>query len=338
MGYYSNRKTLTERYAFTRYDGDGWKECVYNGSIGDLLFSLLLFDFSALIEYLEKKKAEYKKIYPRAYSKRSELIHKDRNKILEEIMSNKIIGSHPIFELIKYFFIDYIDDIPDSLNSVLNCISATKSYVDKSINNDFYSQYDIFHLTCQMGYLPLPETYKYGYAAVSCPVFNGFNPTVDFSKIEAMVSELSKTDEIVYEYSISNYGDFIGALLNEIYILGIGIKHCENCNKYFIPFSRSDAIYCDRISPQDNTLSCKEYGTQRLWYDRIKQDEALKLCRTIYAKKQMISRRNPDIKEYQSAFELFKSESAHWKKEYKSGLKSSEEFIVWLKAEKEKKV
>lgn len=36
------------------------------------------------------------------------------------------------------------------------------------------------------------------------------------------------------------------------------IKKCENCGKYFIP-KRSNILYCDGISPQDNSKTCKKY-------------------------------------------------------------------------------
>jgi len=119
---------------------------------------------------------------------------------------------------------------------------------------------------------------------------------------------------------------------------GWHIKLCQNCNKYFIPYNRSDALYCDRISPQDNTRTCKEYGTERLWYERLKKNEAAKLYRNIYQAKQMLVKRNPDIPAYKEYFESYKDQAKQWKAEVKNGTKSEKEFLAWLRTVKEKKV
>lgn len=117
----------------------------------------------------------------------------------------------------------------------------------------------------------------------------------------------------------------------------IKIKKCQNCGKYFIPESRTDEIYCDRTSPQDDQMDCKEYGSKKLWYDRLKSDEAAKLSRNIYMAKQMLVKRNPDIAEYKKMFEFFKQERKKWEKEVKEGIKTRDEYIAWLNFMKSKK-
>ncbi|NLB35885.1 MAG: hypothetical protein GX824_01030 [Clostridiales bacterium] len=116
------------------------------------------------------------------------------------------------------------------------------------------------------------------------------------------------------------------------------VKKCENCGKYFVPYNRSDTIYCDRKSPQDPERTCKEYGTQRLWYDKMQGDEALKLYRNVYSAKRMMVRRNPNIPNYKKNLEEFSVQAAEWKAKYKSGVVTSEEFINWLNSEKLRKV
>lgn len=117
----------------------------------------------------------------------------------------------------------------------------------------------------------------------------------------------------------------------------IKIKKCQNCGKYFIPESRADEIYCNRTSPQDDQMDCKEYGSKKLWYDRLKSDEAAKLSRNIYMAKQMLVKRNPDIAEYKKMFEFFKQERKKWEKEVKEGIKTRDEYIAWLNLMKSKK-
>ncbi|NLB80496.1 MAG: hypothetical protein GX800_02515, partial [Clostridiaceae bacterium] len=116
------------------------------------------------------------------------------------------------------------------------------------------------------------------------------------------------------------------------------IKKCGNCGKYFIPYNRADTIYCDNISPQDDKRTCKEYGSQKLWYDKLKQDEAKKLYRNIYMAKQMQAKRYLDIPKYAKNLEKYKTQSKQLKKDVKEGKKSEAEYIEWLKNVKEKKV
>ena len=139
-----------------------------------------------------------------------------------------------------------------------------------------------------------------------------------------------KPVEIKQEY----YFDDFETLFKYVLIMMIkenkSLKKCSNCNKYFYPEKRSDAIYCDNVSPQDINLSCKEYGSKKLWYDKVKNSETAKLYRNIYATKQMRVRRNPNIEYYAKEFEDFKQISKQWKNELKKGTKSNKEYLEWL--------
>ena len=108
------------------------------------------------------------------------------------------------------------------------------------------------------------------------------------------------------------------------------IKQCQNCGKYFIPTVRSDELYCNNPSPQEAEFSCKVYASRRRWYDRKKQDDALKLQKAIASKLNMRQKRNPDIKTYRETYENFKKESQTWLSDYKKKIVSQEEFIEWL--------
>jgi hypothetical protein len=112
-------------------------------------------------------------------------------------------------------------------------------------------------------------------------------------------------------------------------------KKCKNCGKYFIPEKRSDAIYCDRQSPQNPNLTCKRQGGYQQWENTVQNDEKAKLYRLIYMARHMAAKRNPDNI---PAFEWFKSESKRWKKDVKSSIKTEDEYLAWLKAVKEKRV
>lgn len=129
-------------------------------------------------------------------------------------------------------------------------------------------------------------------------------------------------------------------LLESIYYVFFhhyGFKRCTNCNCFFIPLSRSDEIYCNNPSPQDSAKTCKQYGSERLWYERLKEDEAAKLSRNVYAAKSMLARRNPDIEAYAKMRDYFRAERKKWESDLKNGIKTKEEYICWLNEMKKKK-
>lgn len=117
---------------------------------------------------------------------------------------------------------------------------------------------------------------------------------------------------------------------NEIASRGKTIRQCQNCGKYFIPLKRVDTLYCDNPSPEAPEMTCKEYGTRRLWYERQKEDEIATLSRKVASAKGMLAKRNPDIPAYTASYEYFKAERKKWKKAVAEGSKTKEEYREWL--------
>ena len=147
-----------------------------------------------------------------------------------------------------------------------------------------------------------------------------------------------RTYFFTYGYKLNNINQLMALELTEIYKRNLPIKKCACCNKYFIPQKRSDAIYCDGISPFDTSKSCKEYGARQAWQQTLKTSESAKLYRDIYMSKQMLAKRNPDMADYKKSFEKYKQEAKRWKVDVKLGTKTELAFIAWLKEVKEKKV
>lgn len=108
------------------------------------------------------------------------------------------------------------------------------------------------------------------------------------------------------------------------------VRKCKNCGRYFIPENRSDTIYCDNPSPEAPEMTCKEYGTRRLWYERQKEDEIATLSRKIASAKGMLAKRNPDIPEYAASYNYFKAQRLAWMKGVKAGERTQEEYKEWL--------
>lgn len=89
-------------------------------------------------------------------------------------------------------------------------------------------------------------------------------------------------EEIIGKFDANTNIEFANILLKTI-INDVDsrftIKRCENCGKYFIPFS-NNTLYCDNISPQKDNKTCKQYaskqpkGVQKLYrqvYSRLYQ-------------------------------------------------------------------
>lgn len=124
--------------------------------------------------------------------------------------------------------------------------------------------------------------------------------------------------------------DLITSVVYYFFMHGLFFKRCQNCGKFFVPFKRSDELYCNNPSPQDATRTCKEYGKDRLWYENMKKDEVAVLARRVYSKKQMMARRHPDLINYKDAFERFKIGKKEWEKAIKRGERTAEDYKTWL--------
>lgn len=142
---------------------------------------------------------------------------------------------------------------------------------------------------------------------------------------------------VVEAFEISNVVDVVLLSLFHLIQERTAIRRCANCKKLFVPLVRSDAIYCDRPSPQDSKKTCKEYGSKVLWYENVVNDDVAKLARNIYCAKQMLAKRNPDKPEYAEMFEYFKAEKKKWEQEVKVGEKTRDEFMEWLRKMKLRK-
>lgn len=261
--------------------------------------------------------------------------------------------------LLANFFSD-----EDVIVEDINILYLLKEYID--FCNEYPLLYSIDYFNCFLdvvnSYNLLPETAPYSVhqdelkqdeiiigVSIDFPPDNGESyvdlDTYDYRKNSAILRK-NLLEFVPYSYNpddtvlVYDVSDLVGAALISASTLideQFPIKKCGICGKYFVPLNRSDTLYCDRISPADPRRTCKEYGSQKLWYDRLKSDEVAKMARNIYCAKQMLVRRNPDIVGYRKMFEYFKTERKKWEALVKSGKKSKEEYTSWLNEMKAKK-
>lgn len=127
----------------------------------------------------------------------------------------------------------------------------------------------------------------------------------------------------ISSYTFENIDEFFSICMITIYSEKYIISKCQNCNKYFVPYRKNDAIYCDRISPQKDNKTCKEYASKR-------PKGVLELYRKIYMKKFARVNRNKDNYTLKNEFETWKSQVEKLKAEYSAGTLSADDFEKWL--------
>lgn len=162
-------------------------------------------------------------------------------------------------------------------------------------------------------------------------------------KIKSQNAELLKNDNGIilmfqenspyfyFTYECLNISDYMTASFLQLIENNYLILKCKNCNKYFIPYKRTDTLYCDRTSPQDSTKTCKKYSIELAWNEKIKDETDWHcLYRRVYQSLQMKAKRKPNDKLLNKIFEDFKKDSKKWKKEIKESKKTDEEFLYWL--------
>ncbi len=105
---------------------------------------------------------------------------------------------------------------------------------------------------------------------------------------------------------------------------------CQNCNQYFVPEGRSDAVYCSYPSPQNIKKTCKEIGAQVARANKEKSDITTKEYRKVYMRYMMHMTRHPSDNERAAKLEQLTSEVKEWRNKLAHGIVTEEEFLDWL--------
>ena len=143
---------------------------------------------------------------------------------------------------------------------------------------------------------------------------------------------------LYFTYECLNINDYMITTFLQLIENNYLILKCKNCNKYFIPYKRTDTYYCDRISPQDNTKTCKQYGADKAWWIRTKdENDWYNLYRKIYQSFQVKAKRNPDDPQHKKNYDNFRKEANTWKQAVKEGAKTEADFMKWLQDFRKKK-
>jgi len=170
--------------------------------------------------------------------------------------------------------------------NVASATKAAKIYCD-ILSEFFESDLETQHLQAHMLVTAIPLNIRYF-------------PLAAISK---------KTQKVTYcnVFLVSKVRDFF-ALMGVFTIKGDKpIRRCKNCNKYFIPASKKDEIYC---------LSCRDVS-----YDKkIREDEILSSYRKIYKTQSARKSRNSHRPQINEKFEHWKRMAICKRNDCKAGL------------------
>lgn len=229
---------------------------------------------------------------------------------------------------------NYAEEHPQEFTQFCDILQRVKQYIDFHEENEYVYDEKFFKALIEAKFFNVPLSYLTSTEIdVALESFQDKNTGLlidDISILYANFNRLCDPKSALFQFSDNHLTRIVISSLWEIIRSGKQIKRCKNCKKYFLPSSRSDEIYCDNPSPQEAGLSCKQYGTRRLWYERQQKDEIASLAKKVASAKCMLAKRNPDIKAYTDAYEYFKEQRLIWMKAVKNGEKTQDEYKDWL--------
>jgi len=144
-----------------------------------------------------------------------------------------------------------------------------------------------------------------------------------------MIRDIELVDELLNKLSFvaSEENKQIPELIEEIideYIKNKPVKKCANCERYFIPKTRNDEIYCDRVVRKGKT--CKQVG----WYDNLDKDEARFAYRKTYQKMNKFKNLNKDDVNHVADYNEWVEQAKGNLNDYYRGDISLSKFKEWL--------
>lgn len=170
---------------------------------------------------------------------------------------------------------------------------------------------------------------------------NQQNPEADYQVITDSFVQSMRENPAHRYYIADGFQEF---LVMELYCLirsRCTISTCRNCGKVFVAYNRSDTQYCDRPSPQESGKTCREYGAYITRLEKVRQDEATHLYKQLYNMMQNRYRRTktPSCPQGQlrlrQELEDFIADNKAWKKQMKAGKFTEQQYVDWLKSQKE---
>lgn len=244
----------------------------------------------------------------------------------KKVISNMATASHGV-EIIDIKSIssqNNIQEIKENLKLILDTYNKFKELIDFCyLNNNFN---DITPLQKYLHYLDrsITEEVILPKQTISLKAKRTSN-----KHLKNNITENSPY--LCFSYQCLNINEYMLVTFLELIKNNYFILKCKNCNKYFITYNRIETYYCDRQAPQDTTKTCKQYGAEKAWTDRTKdENDWYNLYRKVYQSFQMKAKRNPNNTQLKQNFDNFRTDANKWKKAIKDKTKTEEQFMNWL--------
>lgn len=178
------------------------------------------------------------------------------------------------------YYNDFVLEVLTSISNYKmqkeNFTSGLKKHINYNSAHDFLYARDLAMLNVSIcNYITEVENSFDDFS-----IFDSYIYCIENNRLEHHVSKINVT--INYgsefgqtEYTFNSMKDVIAFDYHEM-IKRNKPKLCRNCDRLFIPITRSDEIYCDNI--YKNGKTCKQLGYEI----KVNNDEVLKTYRTVY--------------------------------------------------------
>jgi hypothetical protein len=238
-------------------------------------------------------------------------------------------------------FIDASGDTSEGINENSFFFVRFREYIDLGISNPNFFAEPCFMFFLETQGLCIPAMHhtlvkKDGYK--NDAVEDYIEESEDMTPLERAMRGFVAASNEMYDVPLTTYDcetveDACIASLHFLITHKYNIRKCANCGKYFIPL-RSDAIYCDRISPFNKRRTCKTDGAQRTHINNTNEDDLKSRIKRTKEARYMRARRNPQDKWLQKEYNEWKDTLNQKKKDHKSGAITTKQFIAWLEETK----
>ena len=147
----------------------------------------------------------------------------------------------------------------------------------------------------------------------------------------------NKNISFIHIYQFNNIVELLNLAFISIIEKNINLNICKNCKKLFITKSRTDEVYCNRISPQNKNKTCKEYGAKKTYRDEIKSNPVKSEHNRTSQYFRMKIKRCSNEREKRILnikFKKYKQEFKEKNKKYDNKKITEKDFVEWIKNQK----
>lgn len=314
-------KTKTQKLVYKKCKFDGLKYPALIGfpyveNFGTMLMRFLNADFSSFEKAYKTFFFAYGFELLREYIpyKELETSYTSEKKMIDIMKKVFEVSSHELYEIQENF--------KKCINQIYN-LDGENELENYSANSKFIANI-IKHQS---------EVYRYSNKIeVFLDNYSNKSHEYDNESYTELVEKIENNQVSINKYNIytsEKLSNILYLILEQIVqVPNLPIKKCQNCNKYFIPSSRQDEVYCD--FEDDEGKSCKVKGAVQTYKKLLENNPALLEYRRSYQKKIMFVARNKGNKKLKDDFDKWKKDAQVRIKLFKQGELKEEDLYKWI--------